>query len=371
MQTQADIILYGVHLSYYSGKTRAHLKYKGVNFEEKRISKRALMEDILPVAGTPIIPVIKTQSGQLVQDTTEILDFIEQSYPKASVYPSTPKQKLAALLLEFYGDEWLLLPAMHYRWSHLDKHHDFIMKEFGVQVTRSEDPEEQIAAGIEHSKPFRNSIKWLGIQAETEDAIEQRYLQDLALLNQRFGKSDFLFGSRPSVADFGLMGPLYAHLGRDPYPKAIMQECAPHVYQWLQRMNKPQPLTGEFANNDDISPQVLQLLHHQALEQLPDVSSVIRANEAYMKLNPDNNIPRTLGFHPFTIGGVKSTRLISTYTQWMFQRSYDFYHSLGADDKQSCTELLAQVGALPYFQKPINARVKRQYGQLELVQDRG
>jgi hypothetical protein len=31
--------------------------------------------------------------------------------------PSTPKAAAASQLLELYGDEWLLLPAMHFRWS--------------------------------------------------------------------------------------------------------------------------------------------------------------------------------------------------------------------------------------------------------------
>jgi hypothetical protein len=31
--------------------------------------------------------------------------------------PSSTAAAAAAMLLELYGDEWLVMPAMHYRWS--------------------------------------------------------------------------------------------------------------------------------------------------------------------------------------------------------------------------------------------------------------
>ena len=38
--------------------------------------------------------------------------------------------------------------------------------------------------------------------------------------------------------DFGLIAPMYAHLGRDPYPLALMQSRAIHVFRWVERMNR-------------------------------------------------------------------------------------------------------------------------------------
>ena len=62
-------------------------------------------------------PILETTAGEFVQDTTEIIDFIEPRHPEPSVYPSSPCQRLVALLLELYGDEGLTKPAMHYRWN--------------------------------------------------------------------------------------------------------------------------------------------------------------------------------------------------------------------------------------------------------------
>jgi hypothetical protein len=37
--------------------------------------------------------------------------------PEPLLPSSTAAAAAAAMLLELYGDEWLVLPAMHYRWS--------------------------------------------------------------------------------------------------------------------------------------------------------------------------------------------------------------------------------------------------------------
>ena len=55
-------------------------------------------------------------------------------------------------------------------------------------------------------------------------------------------------GDAPSRADYGLMGPLYAHLGRDPYPVRIMQQKAPLVFRWVERMNAPETETPEYPD---------------------------------------------------------------------------------------------------------------------------
>lgn len=42
----------------------------------------------------------------------------QQAYPMPRpLLPSCPKAAAASQLLELYGDEWLVLPAMHFRWS--------------------------------------------------------------------------------------------------------------------------------------------------------------------------------------------------------------------------------------------------------------
>src|SRR3990167_2193373 len=122
--------LIGAQVSLYTGKLRCYLDYKAIPYDEIVASTEVYREVIIPRTGVQYIPVLISDDDIAVQDTTEIIDFLEARYPTAPIYPATPKQKLMALLLEIYGDEWLVLPAMHYRWN-VPKNPEFARQEFG------------------------------------------------------------------------------------------------------------------------------------------------------------------------------------------------------------------------------------------------
>ncbi|MFB3079044.1 MAG: glutathione S-transferase family protein, partial [Lysobacterales bacterium] len=281
----ADYILYGSDHSYFTGKVRPYLRYKGLDFEERLATREVYKQIILPRVGAPIIPVLETAAGEIVQDTTDIIDLLESRHPQPSVYPQGARQKLVALLLEHYADEWLVIPAMHYRWSVLDQQYEFIMREFGRMSAPDETPENQVQIGEKISQPFRGSIASLGIEAATIPAIEQVYAEFLQQLDEHFTRHPFLLGTRPSIGDFGLMGPLYAHLGRDPVPRAMMQAQAPEVFRWLQRMNEPEPVAGEFLAADEVPTTLLPILKTLCRDFLPDVLDVIVCNAAWIEEN--------------------------------------------------------------------------------------
>ena len=364
-----DYILYGAEFSLYSGKARAYLRYKGLPFEERLATRRVYKEVIVPGVGAPIIPVLSTPDGELVQDTTDIIDFLERRHPEPPVYPAGPRQKLVALMLEHYGDEWLVIPAMHYRWSVLDQQYDFIMGEFGGLSAPEESPENRIAIGEKTSAPFRGSIVGLGVNEDTVDAIESEYLTLLDQLSAHFASHRFLLGDRPCIADFGFIGPLYAHLGRDPVPRAIMEKRAPAVYGWVQRMQSPSGDYGDWLPDDGIPDTLIPILKTLCRDFLPDVLDVVARNAAWLEEHPGEDIPRYLGMHTFRIGDVESERVIHSYSQWMFQRPRDHYQSLSGEDRAAADALLERIGGLEAFNAPLPRRVRRKAGQLQLVED--
>ena len=267
-----------------------------------------------------------------------------------------------------YGDEWLIIPAMHYRWSVLEQQRDFIFGEFGRMSAPDATLEEQLAIGERTSARFRDSITGLGITGQTVAGIEQAYLEFLDQLDAHFSQYDFLLGSRPSIGDFGFMGPLYAHLGRDPVPKALMQARAPNVYAWVQRMNNPVPLAGAFLADDEVPVTLLPILRTMCRDQLPDVLDVIRHNAAWLEQNPGGNIPRYLGMHPFRTGDARGERVVHSYAQWMFQRPWAHYHSLRGGERAAADDLLNAVGGYAALNSQIPHWVVRKPGQLELVE---
>ncbi|MEM1152536.1 MAG: glutathione S-transferase family protein [Pseudomonadota bacterium] len=363
-----DYVLYGASHSYYTGKARAYLRFKQLSFTEVAPTADVRNEIIAPAAGAVIIPVLQTPDGKLIQDTTEIIDFLESKHPDASVYPSSPRQKLCALLLELYGDEWLLMPAMHYRWSCIDEQREFIYSEFGRLELPEADLGDQIKAGEESSKIFSGLLPVLGITESTSSAIEAEYLQFLLCLDRHLADYDYLFGSRPSIGDFGLMGPLYAHLGRDPVPKKLMKEQAPNVYDWVERMNRRDRSPGEFLPGDDIPETLMPVLKSLCTDHLPEVVDVVKHNARYLEEHSGQAIPRVLGMHEFTIGSVTSERFVHSFAQWMYQRPYSYYHALFDAEKESADRMLEEIGGYDALNVPIEKWVTRKPGQLELVE---
>lgn len=364
-----DYILYGGDHSYFTGKARAYLRYKGLDFEERMATRDVYKQIILPNIGAPIIPVLhNTAADEYVQDTTDIIDYLENLHPQASVYPDGARQRLVALLLEMFGDEWLVIPAMHYRWGVLDQQYGFIMREFGRLSAPEASPQEQVAIGERTSKPFRGSIPMLGINEQTGPAIEAGYLAFLDQLNTHLEQHDFLLGSRPSIGDYGFMGPLYAHLGRDPVPKKIMQERAPAVYAWVERMNAPEPLSGDFLAGDEIPATLLPIVQTLFREQVPCVLDVVAHNSEWLAQNPGGDVPRYLGMHAFTIGDTSGERVMHSYVQWLYQRPWAHFHGLAGSDRQSVADFLSQVGGLAQLEQDIPHWLQRKAGQLELVE---
>jgi hypothetical protein len=75
-----------------------------------------------------------------------------------------------------------------------------------------------------------------GIRDEdTQTHAEGSYLSLLDLLEQIFTEQSFMLGERPTIADFGLMGPFWRHFCADPTPTRLMQDRAPATFEWAAR----------------------------------------------------------------------------------------------------------------------------------------
>ena len=134
-----DYFLYGSAMSFYTGKARSYLRKKGLRFEMRSTSHPGYAR-VVGVVGHAYQPILETAEGEVVQDTTEIIDFVESRHSLPAMYPTTPVQRLVALLLELFGDEGLVKPAMHYRWSFPEANDAFLASEFGRGISSTEIP---------------------------------------------------------------------------------------------------------------------------------------------------------------------------------------------------------------------------------------
>src|SRR5215471_1008423 len=89
---------YASEVSYFSAKVRPVLRYKRIPHVELLATQRAYREVIVPRTGLAFIPVVVTDRDETLQDTSDILDFLERRFPDPPLYPRTPVQRLTAYL---------------------------------------------------------------------------------------------------------------------------------------------------------------------------------------------------------------------------------------------------------------------------------
>ncbi|HTU61240.1 MAG TPA: glutathione S-transferase family protein, partial [Polyangiales bacterium] len=243
--------LLGAQVSYYTGKVRAYLDYKAIPYEEIPARREIYRDLIVPRTGVRFIPVLISDDDVAVQDSTAIIDFLEARYPHPSVYPSGKLQRWVALLFETYADEWLVIPAMHYRWN-VPENRAFALAEFGRLSAPDATEAEQLKIGESLAGPFAGALPALGVLPQAVHAIEQSYLAFLTDFDRHLAEHAFLLGQRPCIGDFALYGPLFAHLYRDPASGRLMREHAPRVADWVERMQAAQPVQGELLDEDRI-----------------------------------------------------------------------------------------------------------------------
>lgn len=371
--------LIGAEVSLYTGKLRAYLRYKRIPFDEVVATREIYRNVIVPRTGVRYIPVLITDDDQALQDTTVIIDALEQRYPQPSVYPAGPLQRLVSVLLETWADEWLVIPAMHYRWS-IAENRDFAVAEFGRTSAPEASAEDQWRIGEENAKPFAGALPRLGITDATSTAIETSYHELLAELDQHFARYPFLLGGRPSIGDFGLIGPFYAHLYRDPWSGRLLRNTAPQVERWILRMIDPaaheQP--DEFLPDDQLPGTLLPVLTRMFAEQGPVLQQTLQQVKDWAENNKPRSVeqatgapttvPRAIGECTFTIAGVRGKRLTVPYMQWMWQHCVDAYQQVDEADRSRADRWLAQIpGALELLQTPITQRLGREKNQVVLA----
>ena len=115
------------------------------------------------------------------------------------------------------------------------------------------------------------------------------------------------------------MGPLYAHLYRDPAPGDLMKKIAPAVCGWVERMNSESVAVGDFVENDEIPPTLFPILRRMAKEHIPVLLDTDKKLTDWRAQNSDaSEVERFIGEHEFEVEGVTGERAVLPYALWMF-----------------------------------------------------
>lgn len=362
----APHILYGVPHSLYTGKSRAYLRKQGFTYVERTPADPRFRAEIVPRIGRGIIPVLVTPDGEVIQDTVDILDHFEDRGVPVSARPPGARQRVLAHVAELYAVVTLTRHAMHYRWSYLDEQRTFLTDAFtGGSGT---DGAAKVMARMQSYLPM------LGVTRDTIPAIEASYLTLLDLLEAHLCRHPYLFGGQPSLGDYGLLGPLFAHLGRDPVPADLMRRRAPKVARWVERMNAPDadlPEYGEYPTcylgGDELPETLVPLFRHMADELLPELADKTAWLCRFVAdTDPGEGAPvtdkphqRVLGSVDTMFGGVPFASGVQPYLFFLWQRVTDVFAALGDEQQHAVSAWLDGVGLLPLLDLPQPVRVER------------
>ena len=345
-----DLILYGWQLSYYTGKLRSYLRYKGIPFDEREVDLLTLVWRIKRKTGEVVMPVLVTPEGEWLQDTSAIIDRLELQQPQPAIAPAGPVQRFASSLLEAWGDEWWVPIAMHTRWSYAENYALF-EREAGHSLLPRAPAWLQRRVVARMANSLRGYLGAVGVRAEQLPLLDGWTRQMLDLLEAHFAQRAYLLGERPSLGDFGLAGPMMAHLGRDPWPARELIAPRPQLRAWITRMTEPPPPLlapppgpGWLAD-DAIAPTLVPVLRLLLQSFVPLLAGINQQVKALLPGWPAGQpLPRALGDVAVPLGDGVFRRAAIPYSLWMAQRPLDLFAALSAGDQTRVRAWLTALG---------------------------
>lgn len=259
--------LYGVLASPYAAKLRALLRYRRIPFDWMPASfdwapdfqlVRPELQDVQP----RIIPIVwYPQSRSFHTDSTFIALDLEQHLPRArSVIPADPGLAFLSSLLDDFGDEWGVKIAFQYRWGN-ERDRNLTNRAVMAELLGGGVPQATIRHASEQFRDRQVSrMPLVGATPLNAAAIEASYVRVLDAMAALRERQAYLFGSRPSLGDFGLFGALFT-CRNDPTPGEIMRERSPGTLDWIYALDEASGVEGDWiADAAALPPPVVELL---------------------------------------------------------------------------------------------------------------
>lgn len=316
--------LYGALGSPYSLKMRAVLRYRRLPhiWKDGSAAREALGE-----VRAPVIPVLRYPDGHHDNDSTPLIYDLEERHPDRGIVPPDPAQAFIAHLLEDFADEWLTKAMFGYRWlEEVDQ----------VQMSRWLAFDNMKGGGLAKSQAFAEQFRarqvgrmaLVGCTAENFPLIEASNRAVLSALEAHVVERHCLFGTRPSMAEFGLFGQL-SQLGTDPTPQAMMRADYPYAYRWLAHVDDMSGVEGEWEAG--FAPVVRELVRIAGEVYAP----FLLANEAALEAGEDRFAMQALGL-PYAQGTFR-------YQARCLRELRSRHAALAAETRESLAPLLGDA----------------------------
>ena len=371
-QMSNNYILYGSYASYYTAKSRAYLRKKGIGFVERLPSDPLFRSKVRPSSGSHRIPQLLTPEGEVIQDSVEMLDYLEARFPERPAFPSTAQQRTFVHLMELLGSEGLVQLAWLHRWM-FEANQDFVKMDFGRSFKPQGDDDELLKYG----SLIADRMMSYGLPESTPEsraALDETYLGLLHCFEQHLTRFPYFLGGHPSAADYAVMGAMHAHLGRDPAGLRLMQNNAPRTFRWVEHMMVPEVQSPEFFDApveyltaDQVPDTALQILRYIAEEfgeqfvlgakAFNQAMQRISAGSGY-ELAPDQDQPK-LTAEELLHNGKAVTHSTNLYAEWLGQRARCYFQAQSDDQQLAIETLFDSVQLSALLHEPVRYKLTR------------
>ncbi len=251
----------GIESSPYAVKVRAVMRYRRLPhlWVARMPQFYAETAKVRPL----IMPVVQFLDGEYYTDSTPIIRELELRHPEArSVLPPDPAARFLCDLIEDLADEWLSKSLFHYRFGNARDQKSgatWVMDDAHPHLAHDELAHKAEA----FMKRQISRMPMVGCTPQNAPLLESFFVQLIGILEDFVATDRFLFGTRPSLADFALYGQL-ATLARDPTPMAILMSKAPRTLHWVRRLDDTSGVDGQWDFDVTKPPAVVTKLCHLA-----------------------------------------------------------------------------------------------------------
>ncbi len=339
--SQELLRIVGAPGSPYSRKLRAVLRYRRI--PHAWVVFGTPESRGLPEPRVALMPqlILRGADGVLeaAVDSTPLIRRLEGLVAGRTAVPPDPAVAYLDALLEDYADEWLTKAMFHYRWAFAPDiaHAAAILPRW----SRTDLPEAQALAFGEYFAARQiERLRVVGSDETTAVVIEDSYRRLLQRLDAHLAASRFLFGGRPSSADFALFGQLTQLVGFDPTPAAIAAQAAPRVVAWVdvvEDLSGLEPQDAEWSDRDALPATLRGLLGEVGRVYAPFLlanAAALAAGAAHVECEIDGRPWRQ---QPFPYQG--------KCLQWLRQGRA----ALGAADRRAVDAVLDGTGCERLF----------------------
>ena len=327
--------LFGALASPYSMKMLAVMRYRRLHHVWR--AGQTSQDKALREVKVPVIPVLQFPEGGYANDSTVLIDILEQRHHERSLNPVHTGDAFLAFLLEDFADEWLTKCMFQYRWR----------REIDQQtVSRWLAFDHYQGGGREQIETFSTWFAARQIERMSNivsspmafELIEETAAEVMGLIDAQAIDRFFFFGSRPSRAEFAFFGQL-SQLAIDPTSGDRLRKAYPFCKRWIDNFYDLSGISGDWtageAQGSNLIAGMLKIIGDVYLPFLSANASAVAEQKELLDIEIRGH--RVL-LRPFK------------YQAKCFAELRSRYAALDVDAQNSIRTSLSRTGCLPYLQ---------------------